>query len=257
MKEKRKVMKKKAGIIVINCLILLLVANSFSFGQEKTIELKDKKITLNLENKSLDVIFCYLIQQYDVPIGLEGSTLDNDHEDYLFQTQPLSSRQIDYIITGSGIKRDRTFSINVKDAGLEMVLDQIVRQMKYYKWEINDGVVNIIPVRGRDERYEKLMELKINNYTLEKDMPTGFVKTKIYDLPEVKAFLAENKIHITIGNDISTWNTSRKLPEGMNFLNLSLKDLLNKITKVKRGGWYLRRQLLRPDAPVEYIEIEI
>src|SRR5687767_5427337 len=113
MNGNRKIIKKKAGIIVLNCLMLLGFAAFSSFGQEREVDLKNKKITLNLENKSLNVVFCYLIQQYDVPIGLEGSTLDNNHIDYLFQTQPLLSWQIDNILTLPEIKRSRTFSINV------------------------------------------------------------------------------------------------------------------------------------------------
>jgi len=32
------------------------------------------------------------------------------------------------------------------------------------------------------------------------------------------------------------------LPGEMNFSNLTLKGLLNKITKIKRGGWILKHQ---------------
>src|SRR6185369_3179742 len=140
---------KKTQIILLISLIIFCVEISSSSGQETTAEdIKDKKITLNLENKSLESVFIYLNLIYDVPIGLECSTLDNDHIDYVFRTNMIDRNPgKDYMVSSSFTVKKHRFTIKVKDARLEEILNKVVGEMENYKWEINDGVVNIVPIR--------------------------------------------------------------------------------------------------------------
>jgi hypothetical protein len=254
---KEKKMKEKSRIVKLICIMLFLIMGGVSFGQEKVTDLKDKLITLNVENRTLDVVFCILIQKYDVPIGFESSTLDNDHRDYLFRTNPMIPSQVNAIINGPDFDLRHQFTVKAKDARLEDVLDQIVGQMKNYKWEINDDIVNIIPIKGRDERYKKLLELKIGNFTFKKNQPIYYLRGSIFDLPEIKTFLAENKMYFSKGYPAKEQNFIPGMPDEINFSNLSFRDLFNKITKVKRGGWYLRRSFRGDKETDEYIEIVI
>ena len=49
----------------------------------------------------------------------------------------------------------------------------------------------------------------------------------------------------------------RTLPSDLSFSNLTFRDLLNKTTKVKRGGWILRRGKGFGKEYKEYLEINI
>lgn len=241
---------------IILLFLLTCLCFSFSFAQENSTNLKDKKITLKLKDKPLSIVFLHLMVKYDVPIGMEGSTLENENADYVFNTNlPYRRPGSEFVDRPYAIK-NHLLTVDVEDVSLETVMDEIVKQMKNYKWEINDEVVNIIPTNGRDKRYEKLLAIKIDNFSFQKDFPIGQIRNDLLDLPEIKKFLSENKILSTKRRAFIS-NVSRLLPAEMNYSNLTLRELLNKITKIKRGGWLLRQSYLFGSAEEEYIEIDI
>ena len=86
-------MRGKRIIVILNCLIILLASTFFAFGQEKAVGLKDKRITLQLEKQPLGVVFRYLTNIYDVPVGFEESILDRNHNDYFFETNLVDIRR--------------------------------------------------------------------------------------------------------------------------------------------------------------------
>ena len=90
------------------------------------------------------------------------------------------------------------FSIYAVDERLEDVLNTIVRQMKIYNWEINDGVVNIFPSKGRDNKFEKLLKTSINRFELKPSPKIRFIRPFLYILPEVKDFLLKNELNVLI-----------------------------------------------------------
>lgn len=235
---------------------MILGAGLFSVsGQEKTSDLKDKRITIHMEKQSLGIVFRYLIDNYDVAIGFEESILDREHNDYNFDTFTSYVKELNVIdkegskmasITlKNGFKaKDHWITINAENERLEDVLNQIVKQMNYYKWEINDEVVNIFPLQGRDKRFQELLEIPIKDFRFNKSSPIRRIKVLVLELPEIKMFLDENKI-LSIASYIGlTQDLERKLPAEINFSNLKFGELLNRITKVKRGGWKLRRNRL-------------
>ena len=262
-------MRKKLTIIILNCTLILLAGTFCAFGQEKGLDLKDKRITIRMDKQPLGVIFRHLIKDYDVAIGFEESILDRNHNDYDFEifvpyvkerrvTSTDANIRISIILENVFKVKEHWITVNAENERLEDVLNQIVKQMEYYKWEINDGVVNIFPLQGRDERFKKLLELDIKNFTLSNSAPIGVIKALILDLPEVAKFLDENKILANAFRGGSLNDLNRKLSVEMNCSNLTFRELLNKITKTKRGGWILRRnKLFRSTAEKEYIDIEI
>lgn len=249
-------MKIKTLIIVLNLFVVLGIGILDSFAQVNSIDQKDKKITLKLKNKPLSVVFFNLMVKYDVPIGMEGSTLENDTVDYVFNTNLPYVDPSSKITDRSYDVKDHFLTVDVENASLETVLDEIVGQMKNYKWEINDEVVNIIPIKGRDKRYEKLLAINISNFIFQEYFTIGQIRNNILDLPEVQKYLSENNILSTKYRGF-IGNAARVLPVGMEFSNLTLRELLNKITKIKRGGWLLRQSYLYGTKEKEYIEIDI
>ena len=216
---------------IIILLLLTCLCFSFSFAQDNSTDLKDKKITLKLKDARLSIVFLHLMVKYDVPIGMEGSTLDNDNADYMFNPNlpyvvPNSRRSDGYLDV-----KGHLLTLDFENASLETVMDEIVRQMKNYKWEINDEVVNIIPIKGRDKRFEKLLAMHIRNFSFKKGFMIAQIRNNIIDLPEVQKFLGEQKILSTKWHVYGV-NSYRELPVEINFSNLSLRDLLNKITKI-------------------------
>jgi hypothetical protein len=249
-----------------------LVGTFSVFGQEKETDLKDKRITIKMEQQPLGVVFKYLMENYDIPIGFEESILDRDHSDYDFHTNlpgvPKHRMQnadgsIKFTTTANRVFKAELhpISVNAENERLEKVFNQIVEQMENYKWEINDGVVNIFPIKGRDERFEKLLGIKIQRFTFEKGKTVEDITTNIQLLPEFLRFLKENKLRFTGfrqgTNFVLKAQYGRTINVGMDFSNLTFRGLLNKITKIKRGGWVLKWKWIAKTTGAEHIDIDI
>lgn len=250
-----------------------LVGTCSVFGQEEKTELKDKKITIRMEAQPLGTVFQYLMVKYDIPIGFEESDLDMENNDLYFETNPApwaqsKARSVDGSIQIT-LKAQRGFeagkhpiTLYIDDGRLEQVFDEIVRQMDNYKWEINDGVVNIFPVKGRNRKFEELMRMNISRFTFEKGKTIDDITKNIIALPEFGSFMNKNKIRfdgLRAGNFdfVTEAQYGRVINEGMDFSNLTFRDLLNKVTKVKRGGWVLRWKRVLANRGAEPTDLDV
>jgi hypothetical protein len=144
---------------------------------------------------------------------------------------------------------------------LKEVFDAIVRQMEYYDWEINKDVVNIFPKKGRDQRLKKLLETNISSFKFEQGETIWQITKKIKELPEIGRFLNENNFYFSGERSglVSILETQygKKIDVEMNFSNITFKELLNKITKIKRGGWIIKNHGFSKTVRKEYIDIDI
>jgi hypothetical protein len=250
---------------------MFLSGTSAVIGQEKELSLKEKRITIKMENQPLGLVFRYLMENYNIPIGFEKSLLDQDHSEYFFDTNFPSAGEATFK-DSNGIA-EFTFrveskftadlhpiTVNLDNGKLEDVFDKIVGQMQHYKWEINDDVVNIFPVRGRVKKFEKMMGLKISDFKLEKGKTVNDITIGIKKLPEFSKFVKENNLFFRgyrPGGPIRVnAQYGRTINAEMNFSNLTFRELLNGITKVKKGGWMLRWGRIK-DSGAELIDIDI
>jgi len=250
--------------------MILLAGTICILGQKNANDPKDKRITLRVEKISFGMVLGYLMEVYDVPIGFEQSILDRDNGDSRFSANspgvaPEKLENVEgvlKIIAYPGFKPPvHPVTIFAENERLEDVLNKIVKQIENYKWEINDGVVNIYPVKGRDNRFEKLLRLKIKRFTFEKGKPIWEITKNIKALPEFSSFTTANNLHYSGGRSgpesALQEQYGRTIDEGMDFSDLSFRDLLNKITKIKRGGWILKWRFISKMTGEEYIDIDI
>jgi hypothetical protein len=266
-------MNKKRAVVTFCCITFYLVGVSSAFGQEGGADLKDKRVTIRMEARALGDVFRYLMQNYDIPIGFEESVLDRGHSDYAFETNLPSEAKHRMQSTDGRAKavttarrvfeaRFHPITLYVEDGTVEQVFDEIIRQMENYKWEINDGVVNIFPVKGRDKRFEELLGMNVERFTLEKGKTVDDITTNIMSLPEFRSFERKHKLHFTGargGNAdfVLKAQYGRVIDAGMDFSNLTFRDLLNRITKVKRGAWRIRWKWISKTTGEEHIDIDI
>ncbi len=80
-------------------------------------------------------------------------------------------------------------------------------------------------------------------------------------LPEFRNFMNENNFHFSNiregTNFVIKAQYGRTLNEEMDFSNLTFRDLLNKITKIKKGGWILKWRYVLKTTGKELIDIDI
>jgi len=227
--------------------------------------LKDRRINLSLDKAPLGMVFECLMIDFDVPIGFEESINDRNHDDFSFD--PNAPQYVKRTIqTPQGLRypssvivyqpKNHWFNIHADNEPLSNVLDMLVKQMGDYKWEINDDVVNIFPVSGRDEKFKLLLDLKISKFEMSRPFFLIKIRDKIVKLPELTQFLAANDLRMTLYRSGDTDNLIREASSELNFSNVSLRDLLNGIAKIKRGGWILKESdLYGPNSRVIDIQI--
>ncbi|MEK7855709.1 MAG: hypothetical protein AAB288_06440, partial [Acidobacteriota bacterium] len=209
--------------------------------------LVEKKVTVSVKGAALGDVFRTLIVDYDVPIGFEESELDGKHHDFDFDTNIPFTRTTEHgspanpvtvSVTMQDVFEPKSvmFSLDMKNEKLPKVLDEITKQMRNYAWSINDGVVNIYPIRGRREVFRRLLDVKISKFQT-KQRRIDILKAYIVALPELKAFADQKSLVLTRRRTYYSPNGDRNLPtQELNFTDLTLRSLLNKITLIKRGG---------------------
>jgi hypothetical protein len=252
----------------LHSALLLFVLATPGICQDKQAPLKDKRISIRMEAQPLGEVFRYLIGNCDIPIGFEESVLDREAPDFEFEPNPATARHkmkqgdVQSVTT---VQRQfqagrHAITLYIEDGSVEQVFDEIVRQMENYKWEVNDDVVNIYPVKGRDPRFERLLGTRVKRFTIEKGQTVGDITKNIKALPEFISFMRENKLHFSGVREgfkfINKAQYGRVVNEGMDFSDLSFRDLLNRATRVKRGGWRLSRLWIN-SAGEEHINIDI
>ncbi|MEW6362163.1 MAG: hypothetical protein AB1477_08630 [Acidobacteriota bacterium] len=263
-------MNKKTTIFMLCFLMIYLIGIVSVFGQNKEVDLKDKRITIKTEKVHFGTVLGYLMEVYEIPIGFEQSILDRNTAEFRFSSNSpgisyYSIENDDGVLKIPANSRSKPplhpVTLNAENERLENVLNIIVKQVENYRWEINDGVVNIYPLKGRDDKFERLLDLKISKFVLEKGKPIWEITTKIKLLPEFVAFTEKNNLRFSGGRsgpDVALQKMyGKKVSESMDFSNLTFKELLNKITKVKKGGWILKWRFVSKKTGEEFIDIDI
>ncbi|MGD9587462.1 MAG: hypothetical protein AB7Q37_09625 [Pyrinomonadaceae bacterium] len=245
-------MKRNCRTKVSAVLLVILSAFMMVDAQHRaTPEALDSKITVDLEKQPLGMIFRKLIYDYKIPIGFEESTLDSDHNDFFFEVNP----PIGQVHPSFGVKQ-KWITIKVKEASLSDVLATLVVQLGNYRWEIDGGVVNIIPSKGRDVRYQQLLDSRIREFTFEQGMPVGMLREQVRAIPEIKAFLRSTNLNMSdLRNPYG--DPSRPVSEDITEANVTLKELLNSIVRRKGGGWFIRSNKTVNPKGKEFLELEL
>lgn len=265
-------MNTRYKVKIIYLLAVLFISTSTAAVGQIVPSVKDRKITINLDNQPLAVVMQSLMEKYDVAIGFEESKLDRLHNDYDFEvnmpavaTRTITDADGNVRLKISGGRvykpKEHLFSINITDGKLEEVLNVIVKQMENYKWELSDGVFNIVPIRGRDTRFESLLNMKISKFSFKKGDNVEAISDLLVTLPELKTFLKVNDLYFNPSREGFDFQLdaqlNRKINGAMDFSEITFRDLLNKVTAIKRGGWILKASDRYGTKEREYIDINI
>jgi len=193
-----------------------IVSNSKAFAQTATVNLLQQRITLHIKQGTFLYALSTLNTDYRIPIGFEVA---REHE-------PKYQLNID-----------------LENATLEAVLDEIVGQETGYRWELRDGVINIIPITCRDDFVEKLLSITIHRFNQPKKLGKFQIRDAIVDLPEVESLLKANGItasHYGYAYSYPTPNTNEKVDLSMS--DTDLRGVLNKVIReTEHNMWMISR----------------
>jgi hypothetical protein len=87
-----------------------------------------------------------------------------------------------------------TLSLDENQRTVRDVLNHIVKHVPIYKWETHDGIINFMPVRGRNPILENFLSIQVQEFKATTNVTKFDLRNKIYDLPEVELFIRVNNL---------------------------------------------------------------
>lgn len=205
----------------VGILILIPVNN---FGQTTNEKIEDKKVDLQLTNATLMYFLSTLSVDYEIPIGFEQSLVDNN---------------------------EFKINLNIVNGTLKDVLNLVSNQVPNYRWKINDGVINFVPVENRDIFLEKLLDTHISKFAPEKGIKVYQLKKTIYDLPEIKFILESNNIEF-VKSEIFSKGLLNPVDADICIENTNFRGVLNNLVKKGNSKFW---KIERLSADKEYLKI--
>ena len=136
----------------------------------------------------------------------------------------------------------REINLTLENTTLRDVLNEIVKQDPRYRWISNRGVIYVYPATDRDPLLQDLLATNLSEFTVERDCTTYALRSRILELPEIKAKLARAKVSPFV---IAWRGADRgKLGDGFSpkVANVTLKSLLDEIIlRSPQKFWVLNR----------------
>lgn len=193
------------------CLLLACAQNTVCQTADERVLSRDVKRLVLREANAL-VALSKIANLYGAPIGLEAARGGSDGP-------PIS--------------------LEVYDVSLRDALDAVTAQDSRYKWRVVDGVINVFPARERDEFVERLLEVRVRQFAVEKGAGLWDIRVNITNLPEVKTVLEDAKILPMI----ASWTNADHLEAGAGFsldmTGASVREILNEIVRKSDAKYWV------------------
>jgi len=195
---------------------LLLISENSASAQTTRGNLLEQRITLHIKNDTFLYALSTLCVDYGIPIGFELSL---------------------------GHKAQYHLNIDLENAALDDVLNEIVGQERGYRWELRDGVINIIPIISRDDFVEKLLNTPIRRFDQPKKLGKFQIRDAIIELPEVVALLKANGITAShYGNLYSYPSPYTNEKVDLSISGTDVRGVLNKVIRdTQHNMWMVSR----------------
>jgi hypothetical protein len=211
-------MNKKYNLLsLIKLLIIIILTFQVSVFCQKSDDLLNRKIDLEVSNTTMLFVLNTLASDYQVPIG--------------FERAPGYYQQLSEKYKNGTPLNSNDEKITIKKGTLKDILDSLIAQESQYSWEVNDGVINIYPARSRDSFVKELLDTKITKFSSSKETSKFNLGNSIFALPEIKSLLKASNVELfkayySIPNDMDS-NINLRL----NLSNTTVRGIFNKIVK--------------------------
>jgi hypothetical protein len=182
-------------------VLIFLLFQSY-FGQTQNEDILDKKINVVVKKGTLYQVCAQFGSLEGIPIGFEG---------------------------GIGMDMGAGKIIEIESGTLREILDSIIKQEPDYKWEVQDGVVNIYPVRSRDDVIKTLLETNFENFSSKKEGGRQEIARYIEDHYKIVTFLNSRQIQLSLFTRADLY--AKDETTDVYISSVDLRGVLNKVVK--------------------------
>jgi len=194
----------------VGCILAVLLATTAVFHAREVAATQNDLATRSLENvrieaQSVGALLEKLSLHYDIPVGFEAASNDDERVNY---------------------------ELDFKKGSLSDLLNEFVARHDQYAWEIRDGVVNIFPKDNyRDALFRDLLATQIDSFAVKKKTSCMELAKSLAATSEVRRVLAAHGTSYRERDFSGSY-----IPQvGQNFAldvsNMTLKSTLNKVIK--------------------------
>ena len=213
---------RKFGLAV-HALALVLVLANFASAQSARPSSTDGHLTaMRLDNVQIEAqgirqLFSQLSLSYDIPIGLEIASNDDEFARY---------------------------AIDFKKGMLSDLLTQFVARHNQYAWEIKDGTVSVFPNENyRDAVLDQILKAEIGSFSVRKNTSCWVFEKSLVSTPEIKKILEANGLTYNEVNFSGPYIPQLGRDFTLDVSNMTLKAILNKVIKESPTAkiWIIKR----------------
>ena len=217
-------MKKQLSIGISLCWLVMFISAyaGATVQQDSENSLLSQRVELHFRKATLMYVLSTLAVDHRVPIGIEYSSAD---------------------------RNEPKLDLDTENGSLREILDSIVKQEPLYRWELVDGVINFVPISGKDPFFETLLNTPISHYDPGKWTIKFQLRDAIENTPEVKKLLKSKKVELAKYRDYPSYPSiyTPKDPVDLRMSNTTVRRILNRIVKVSEHkswaiGWRPREK---------------
>lgn len=204
------------GLMLVVVLSGEIIPGATSASGQRSIDnLLQQRITLHIKQGTFLYALSTLNVDNKIPIGFEVAV---------------------------GHKANYHLNVDLDNATLEQVLNEIVGQETGYRWELRDGVINIIPITSRDDFVEKLLNTPIRRFDQPKKLGKFQIRDAIVGLSEVAALLKANGITASHYGYYYHPSPDAKEKVDLSISGTDLRGVLNKVIReTEHNMWMVSR----------------
>lgn len=199
------------GLSVLSTINFVREASAFNNPDLLTRRIRATAI----KGESIDQVLDRLSDEYGIAVGME-----------LGDPKSTPRSEID---------------LNLPETNLKDFLDSVIAKDSRYTWKLEEGVIHVWPLTGRDTLVAALLDIKISHFSITGGTSRYRICYGIMDLPEIRSQLViagvEPMIFLSSGS-------MTKVGEATSFdeTNLTLRELLDRIVlRTEMKQWVITR----------------
>jgi len=199
------------GLVVL--LLFSFVPGVSAFKEPDSLSVKIRAMAIKAQ--SIDQVLYLLVSEYGIPVGIE------------LGDEKLTPR--------------REINLTLPEMNLKDFLDSVIAKDPRYTWKLEEGVIHVWPVSGRDTLLATLLDTNVSPLAINDGASRYQVYNDVMNLPEIKTKLTaagvEPMVFLSSGSMTKLGKAAL-----FNEESLTLRALLDKIVlETEMDQWVISR----------------